>query len=351
MIANPSDPRPRCASIESPITSPIAGAAISSLTRSIVGPVIGIDVGEDFLDLAVLDEAAKALRLARVAVAGVEENIIANADGTRAGIADDAGAIFELARRLLAAVPEFGVAGAIVLIDSPRWPRDLDLVMRAPGAPLRHGCERISASRAIDIALRAIVRGLVLKKGSPFRLALFPTPKFEFFSACASDPRCKPHLAAIARELFGTALEGAPAMAAPTGGRLFTRFMLTGFAAYRALERSPAARFEAYPDLAFRLWARGVEIPPKRAGWPALDARKRINRRLADEMGCTGACAISTLDQADAAVLALSAGLAARAGVVAIIEQPGEGRFALALDREQARSGIERRNLSQHKAI
>ena len=192
-----------------------------------------------------------------------------------------------MARRLLAAVPELGVAGAFALIDSPRWPRDLDLAMRAPGARLRHGCEQTCASRAIDIALRAIVRELALKKrdGSPFRLALFPTPKLEFFSACASDPRCKPHLAAIARELFGPALECAPAMSAPAGGRVFTRFMLTGFAAYRALEPTPSASFEAYPDLAFRIWARSIEIPPKRAGRPALDARKRINRRLADEVG------------------------------------------------------------------
>ena len=62
-----------------------------------------------------------------------------------------------------------------------------------------------------------------------------------------------------------------------------------GFAAYRALERAPAESFEAYPDLAFRLWARGEEIPPKGAGRAALDARKRINRRLAGEIGCAGA--------------------------------------------------------------
>jgi Protein of unknown function (DUF429) len=316
-------------------------------------------VGEDFLDLAVLDVVAKALRLARVAVIGVDRGGVAQGslanddDAARAGIVDGGGAIFELQRRLLAAAPELGAAGAIVLIDSPRWPRDLDLATRAPGAHLPHACMRTSASRAIDTALRAIVRDLALKKrdGSPFQLALFPTPKFEFFAACARDSRCKPHLAAIARELFGPALASAPALLAPTGGRVFTRFMLTGFAAYRALEPTAAACFEAYPDLAFRLWARGAELPPKRVGRPALDARRRINRRLADEFGCTGACNIATLDQADAAVLALSAGLAARAGVFAIIEQPGEGRFVLALNRAQARSSIKRRYLNQQKPV
>ena len=304
-------------------------------------------MGEDFLDLAVLDEAANALRLARVAVTRIDracaaQGSIRNVGDARAGVVDGDGAIFELGRRLLAAAPELGVPGAIVLIDSPCWPRDLDLAMRAADAHLRCGSGRHAVGRSIDTALRAIVRELALKKrdGAPFRLALFPTPKFEFFAACARGPACKPHLAAIARELFGHALERAPAQLAPTRGRLFTRFMLTGFAAYRALERIAGARFEAYPDLAFRLWARGVQIPPKRAGRLALDARKRIIRRLADEFGCTGAYSISTLDQADAAVLALSAGLAVRAGVFAIIERPGEGRFALALDREQARFSI-----------
>jgi hypothetical protein len=126
-------------------------------------------------------------------------------------------------------------------------------------------------------------------------------------------------------------------MPAPAGGHLFTRFMLTGFAAYQALGRTRAQSFETYPDLAFRLWARGEEVPPKGAGRVALDARKRISRRLADELGCAGTRDISTLDQADAAVLALSAGLAIRDGIVAIIGHPAEGRFALALDRDQAR--------------
>jgi hypothetical protein len=151
------------------------------------------------------------------------------------------------------------------------------------------------------------------------------------------DPHCKPHLAAIGRELFGAAIRDADHVVAPTGGRIFTRFMLTGFAAYRAIEGIGAESYEAYPDLAFRLWADGIQIPPKSAGRAAFEVRAEINRRLADVMGCTGAEGISTLDEADAAVLALSAAQAGRSGVMAVIEHRGEGRFALALNADQAR--------------
>jgi hypothetical protein len=109
-----------------------------------------------------------------------------------------------------------------------------------------------------------------------------------------------------------------------------------GFAAYRALETTGAESFEAYPDLAFRLWARGNEIPPKRMGTSALDARRRINERLGEQIACAGAHNIWTLDQADAAVLSLSAAAATRSGAIGVVEEPREGRFALALDRDQA---------------
>ncbi len=317
-----------------PPPAPIVAALTPSPARPVIGPVVGIDVGEDFLDLAILDGVAQNLRLLRVAVNGVERDGLA-----LDRVASGGEAIAELRRRMLAAAPELDAAGAIVLIDSPRWPRDLDLARSAADAHAPRGAVPSGASRAIDTALRAIVGELALRKrdGTPFHLALFPTPKLEFFAACARDPRCKPHLAAIARELFGRAIESAPRLPAPVGGRVFTRFMLTGFVAYRALERTRAACFEAYPDLDFRLWARGEELPPKGARRPALDARLRINRRLAAELGCAGVAKLSTLDQADAAVLALSAAIASRAGLIAIIEHPGEGRFALALDELYAR--------------
>jgi hypothetical protein len=301
-----------------------------TIARLCAGPIVGIDVGEDFLDLAIVDAAARQVRLARVAVRGIE----------RVGDVKDCAAISELRRRLIAAAPELGANGTIALIDSPRWPRDLDLA--AVDANRLHGqrdSAASSASRAIDRTLRAIVGAVALRKpdGGPFRLSLFPTPRFEFFAACVCDPHCKPHLAALGRELFGAMIDHANAGIAPAGGRIFTRFMIAGFAAYRAIQDIGAESYEAYPDLAFRLWADGVEIPPKSAGRVAFEARVVISRGLADEMGYAGAQAISTLDEADAAVLALSAAQAERKGVIAVIQHRGEGRFGLALNADQAR--------------
>jgi hypothetical protein len=317
-------------------------------------PIVGIDVGEDFLDLAIVDAAAKHLRLERVAVVGIERGGDTNSGEPSTGDTDGGEArklsgIDELRRRILAAAPELGASGAIALVDSPRWPRDLDLG-EGGGSHLREVFVRAvlgaSAGRKIDTTLRAMVGRLGLRKagGAPFSLALFPTPRLEYFAACARDPRCKPHLAALGRELFGDAIEKTSPGIAPVGGRVFTRFMLTGFAAYRAIDGIGVESYEAYPDLALRLWAAGVEIPPKSAGRNALEARVRINRRLAEETGCAGASRIATLDEADAAVLALSAVKARRRGAIALIEEAGEGRFALAIDYDQAeRIGLGRR--------
>jgi hypothetical protein len=299
-----------------------------NVMRQSAGPIVGIDVGEDFLDLATLDTAATRVRLARVAVVGIEH-----------GGANDASGICELRQRMLAAAPELGASDAIALIDSPRWPRDLDLAAR--------GISGASAQREreIDASLRGIVKHLDLRKGdgAPFRLSLFPTPQFEFFAACVSDPRCKPHLAAIGRELFGAAIDRMQAGPAPVGGRIFTRFMIAGFAAYRAIDGLGAESYEAYPDLAFRMWANGVAIPSKSAGRAALDARVQINRRVAEELGCEGASQVRTLDEADAAILALSAARARRVGQIGLIEASREGRFALAMNSDHVRrSDMER---------
>ena len=300
--------------------------ALPAVTR---GPIVGIDVGEDFLDLAIVDEKGTALRLERVAIAGVEAGD-PNRCATNSADLGSGRAIDELRRRMFAAAPELGASDTIALVDSPRRPRDLDADgLRGAGTV---------AGRKIDTALRAIVGRLGLRKagGAPFSLSLFPTPRFEYFAACVRDPRCKPHLAVLGRELFGDAIEKTSPGVAPVGGRIFTRFMLAGFAAYRAICGIGVESYEAYPDLAFRLWAEGAQIPPKSAGRSASDARVRINRRLAERAGCAGAARIATLDEADAAVLALSAMNARRRGVIAVIEEKGEGRFALALDGDQA---------------
>ncbi len=280
------------------------------------GAIVGIDVGEDFLDLAIVDAGAARLRLARVAVKGVEGKECPAIEGLR--------------RRLMAAAPELGAAGTLALIDSPRWPRDLDL---------EGGRKLASRGRAIDASLRTMVRDLELRgrDGRPFRLSLYPTPRLEYFAACVRDGRCKPHLGALGRELFGAAIDAIDDGIAPAGGRIFTRFMIAGFAAYRAIEGAGVESYEGYPDLAFRLWAGGADIPSKKGGRVAFEARAGVIRRLAEGMGCRGARGISTLDEADAAVLALGAARAERVGVVAVIERRREGRFALALDGEHAR--------------
>ncbi|MBI3758862.1 MAG: DUF429 domain-containing protein [Deltaproteobacteria bacterium] len=299
----------------------------------IAGPIVGIDVGEDFLDLAIIDAIGRRLRLARVAVTGVESfGEVASSGSTK-----HEGAIGELCRRLLAAAPELGESGAVAMVDSPRWPRDLDLSVRMGDSDSRcYGSA--SASRTIDVALRALVNDVGLRRsdGRPFRLSLFPTPPLMYFAAVVRDPRCKPHLAALGEELFDRMLDRFEAGTAPAGGRIFTRFMIAGFATFKALDRTGVESYEAYPDLAFRLWSNGIDIPPKSAGKRALEVRTQIDRRLADELGCSGAEDIATFDGADAAMIALSAAIAQRRGAIVVLEDPREGRFALALDAVQA---------------
>ncbi len=166
---------------------------------------------------------------------------------------------------------------------------------------------------------------------------MFPTPPCAYFVRCARDPRCKPHLAAIARELFGALLERADDGAkAPRGGAVFTRFMLAGFATYRALERLGVAAFESYPDLQFRLSAPPIALVPKRMHARALAIRRRLIAGLAAELK-VGMPPAPSLDQADAAILALAAVRAMRRGVLAVAANPREGRFMFALDAAQAR--------------
>jgi hypothetical protein len=220
------------------------------------------------------------------------------------------------------------------MVDSPRWPCDLDWSKSMPMA--RVGQVR---GRLLDANLRALI-GHVAGNGRADaalrRLSMFPTPRFEYFARCAASPACKPHLRALARELFAEVFDGYDGGEAPRGGAIFTRFMLSGFGAYRALERIGAAAYECYPDLQFRLWAHGTELPPKGDHRNALAVRKRINARIARALGLRGAARIATMDQADAAILALSAAAALRFGMVAVIEEPAEGHFAVALGAARA---------------
>ncbi len=240
------------------------------------------------------------------------------------------GSIAALAAELRRAAPELG-RGAHALVDSPRAP--------------------VAAGRAIDAALRGVVARLAAaaRNAAPasgddtLRVSMFPTPAPGYFAACIAARECKPHLRALGREMLGhLAAQGARgrAPAAISGGALFTRFMLAGFAAHRALESAGAVAFESYPNLAFRLWKpAGAALPPKtRSRAAALEARRGIVARLARRLGLGRFTAPRTLDEADAAVLALSAALARERGAGAIvIEHRDEGRFLLALDAPHAR--------------
>ncbi|HEY6420722.1 MAG TPA: hypothetical protein VIX59_17145, partial [Candidatus Binataceae bacterium] len=217
--------------------------------------------------------------------------------------------------------------GAPTLVDSPR----------APAA----------AGRAIDAALRRVVARLAARSApasghDALRVSMFPTPATDYFAACIAARDCKPHLRALGREMLAhlAAQGGRGRVAAPSrGGALFTRFMLVGFAAHRALESAGVVAFESYPDLALRIWKPpGAALPPKTKGRAvALAARRRIVARLARRLALERFTAPRTLDEADAAVLALSAALARERGAGALlIEHRAEGRFLLALDAQYA---------------
>jgi hypothetical protein len=164
------------------------------------------------------------------------------------------------------------------------------------------------------------------------RLAMFPTPQFDYFIRCAADSRCKPHLRAFAQAILGTGATRSLATIPRGGGQLFTRFMLGGFAAFRALERLAVESFESYPYVVFALWKNAGEgLSPKYPRLPALRARQAIIARLADEAEIA-VPSPHTLDQADAAVLAITAHLATRAANGAfLLKSDMHGSFFLAL--------------------
>jgi len=222
-------------------------------------------------------------------------------------------------------------AGCIALVDSPRAPRDFD------SRSMKHlGYE--PGSRDIDASLRRLVRQFNgTRPARPaIKLSMFPTPLLDYFKQCAADSGCKPHLAAIAREV----LEVSP----PTirddqrsrkGGWLFTRFMLAGFAVYRALKLTGVESFESYPYLAFSLWKNPKESLPPKSDRDALLSRKRILKRIGEQNRMVDLPEPATLDQADAAVLAVTAAVSAlRCDHVSIVSGPMGGEFMIPMNAE-----------------
>jgi len=285
--------------------------------------IAGVDVGERFLDIALVTPAAREVVFTRVALDEIAEG--------DANCVERASAIATIAHRLRAAAP--ALTGAIAIVDSPAWPADLD--WSKPGVIARDGNPR--EGREIDRVLRVLVaelRGTGIYPGLR-PLGLFPTPSFDYFARRIMHEACKQHLRAIGRELFGPALEGAPAQL--TGGT-FIRFMIAGFAAHRALAMIGASVYEGYPDLQFRLWCTSPDLPPKKGrkeksgaaritAAAAFAARMRILESMAREAALESCGEVKTLDAADAAILALSAAVAQRRGAVEMISVPAEGRF------------------------
>jgi hypothetical protein len=112
--------------------------------------------------------------------------------------------------------------------------------------------------------------------------------------------------------------------------------MVAGFATYRALESLGAEVYESYPDLQFRLWSgRDILTSKKKGPAAALDSRVRVLTGLTRRLGVNSQ-PIRRLDEADAAILALSVVAARRYGGVFILDNSYEGRFAVALDHREA---------------
>ena len=259
--------------------------------------MLGIDVGEDYLDLAALSD--NNLRIARIALCDLEGDALAG-----------------LQSRLLQAYPGLG-PGWLVAVDSPRLPRDLSVAHPWPGRRAR-----VPRSRLLDQNLRALARRL----DPPLRLSLFPTPTLRSFAA--QMPACgKPHLQAAFAALFPGDHE-IPGESS-RGAALFTRFMLAGFLTFAALEALGACAVEAYPHLQWQLWS-PLALAPKRDRRAALRTRASALRSLRRRLQ-VAAGEPATLDQADAEILAASTLLAARHGWLGLLRQRDEGAFLLAV--------------------
>ncbi len=269
-------------------------------------PILGIDVGEDYLDLALLSADRATLSYHRVPMTGITSPVV---DAMTQGIAGAVG---------------LDTRGAIALVDSPRTPRDVDC---SGGKMIRR--MEVPRVRVIDTALRELLRTRF--NGTMRPLSMFPTPLGEYFAGCIASPICKTASARDRRRIARGRhpVPGRVEQRRHRGGT-FTRFMLAGFAVFPALERLGLRTFEAYPDLQMRLWSDGVQIPPKGRRGEALGVRRNICANLAAVLGIPTFQAPKTLDEVDAAVLALSAAVSAATGSLVELYCPVEGRFAVA---------------------
>jgi Protein of unknown function (DUF429) len=326
----------------------------------------GIDVGEDFLDIATFLPASRRLKLARVDLRKLSATAVDHP--RRSQFKPDP--ILSLRAMLVDRVPE--LRGAIALVDSPRWPSDLycsKLIARAndsvrcldnrtslPEAQKPRDLAGTSSvrSRKIDAALRALVIALRELGTDSVRtpLSMFPTPPLRYFGAHLNSATCKAHLRLLGQILFGRVLNREYG---PVSGGLFTRFMIVGFATYIALQPITSRVYECYPDLQFKLWSRGQQCLSKNSSigrTAALASRIDILMAVAAAMGISDLPAIQRMDEADAAILALSAAAARQQRTSLIVESPEEGRFLVALTESDAqRLRSDRWSISNHTAV
>ena len=266
--------------------------------------VLGIDVGEDFLDLAVL--SGSRLRRARIVLSDL-----------------DAAPIARLRGRLREACPDLG-PGWLVAVDSPRLPRDLSLAQPWPARRAQ-----LPPSRLLDQTLRKLVRRL----NPPLRLSLYPTPVLHDFAHQMSV--CdKPHL----RAAFAALFPGVPTVAGSSGLALFTRFMLAGFLTFAAVQTAGACALEAYPHLQWQLWS-PLALAPKRNSGKALRERASVLHDLRRWLRVQADLEPATLDQADAEILAASTFLSLRQGWLGCLRQRDEGSFLLAIPGQPGLNG------------
>ena len=223
-------------------------------------PILGVDVGEDYLDLALLTASRTRLSYHRVRLAGIANPATAS-----------------VAQRIADAV-DHDLRGGVALVDSPRTPRDVD----CSGATMSQRANAPHA-RAIDASLRELLRARFNAAMRP--LSMFPTPLASYFAGCVAHPGCKPHLRAIAEELLAPVI-ALPRISTPpplqeeplrASCSRIRRIPGIGATGYRA--------FEAFPDLQMRLWSDGAPLPPKRLRNEALLARRKICARLAAVVG------------------------------------------------------------------
>ena len=263
----------------------------------------GVDVGEDFLDVALLRIESRTLQHHRIALGEIEND-----------------ALGALRQRVSSCWPAVDT-GWLALIDSPRSPRDLDC---SRGIAARR-C--VPASRELDRALRERLRAPAAARA--IRLSMFPTPVLAYFRQCVVRSDCKPHLRAIYRQLFDAQAVPESAGEGRLAGGSFTRFMLAGFLAFRAWEGVGAHTLEAYPELQYRLCG-GERIASKRHPVATVrNTRVEVIMELRRELAIAASPPPANLHQADAEILALSAARAMKHNSLAALEHPAEGRFLL----------------------